>query len=191
MKNKVWLVGDLYLDKSPWKDIKEGTSDASREEEFFIQYNDLVADDDAVVFFGNIAVSDVAYWMGRISNLAGNKVLLLGDQDKNRPKWYSKFGFKMVVPFNESLIFDAENYGKVLLSHLPAYAAVGYRVERKYHGLMNKHGRTFENSGCILNVHGHTLGTGEETHRTYDVNNSYPVVRIPSLDQVLAAKFRR
>jgi len=191
MTNKVWLVGDLYLDKSPWKDIKEPASSASREEEFFIQYNDIVSEGDVSVFFGNVATADVAYWLGRIGELAGTKILLLGDQDKNRPKWYNKFGFKMVVPFNESLIFEAENYGKVLFSHLPAYASVGHRVERKYHGLMNKHGRTFENSGCILNVHGHTLGTGAETHRTYDVNNSFPMVSIPSLDQVLSLKFRR
>ena len=189
MTDKVWLVGDLYLDTSPWKEMKDPATSAEREEAFFTQHNDLVAPKDVVVFFGNIASSNVAYWLGRVNELAGTKILLLGDQDKNRPKWYNKFGFKMVVPFNESLIFEDGMYGKVLFTHLPAYASVGHRVDRKYHGLMGKHGRTFENSSCVINIHGHTLGTGAETHRTYDTS-SQPI-RMLSLDQVLDLKFRR
>jgi calcineurin-like phosphoesterase family protein len=188
-KNNVWLVGDLYLDKSPWKDIKEGTDSAVREENFFTNYEDVVGSNDVAVFLGNLAIGEVAYWMNRIGKLPATKILLLGDQDKNRPKWYNKFGFKMVVPFNESLTFQDEAYGKVLFSHLPAFAAVGQQVDKKYYGLMNKHMRTFENSSCVLNIHGHTMGTGEESHRTFDASRRVP--NILTLKQILDLKFKR
>lgn len=187
-KNNVWMVGDLYLDKSPWKDAKEGTNNAKREEEFFTQHEDVVGKDDVTVFFGNVAVSDVAYWMGRLGELPGGKILLLGDQDKNRSKWYQKFGFRMVIPFNESLVFHHPEIGKVLLSHLPAFSAVGHAMDRKYTGLMGKHSRTFENSSCVLNIHGHTLGTGTEDHRSFDVSNRE--LTLLNLEQIIHLKFR-
>lgn len=187
-KENVWLVGDLNLDKSCWKDVKDGTNNASREEAFFIQHNDVVKKNDVTVFFGNIAVNDVAYWAARIGELPGGKILLLGDNDKNRTKWYQKFGFRMVIPFNESLVFHHDLIGKILMTHLPAFSSVGHSMDRKYVGLMGKHARTFENSSCIFNIHGHTLGSGIEDHRSFDVSSKEP--NVIGLKQVISLKFR-
>lgn len=183
MTQKIWIIGDLNFTASPWGPDKTA---AEREEAFFIQYNDVVGIGDIIIFLGNIATKETVYWLQRLSELPGSKALFLGDKDKNRPKWYSKFGFESIVDFNESRILQTK-YGNVLVSHLPAFNTEGMRIAPNLHGLVAKFGRVFDRNNCILSIHGHTMGQGKLYPRTYDVSHYTPMVK--NLDQILHEKF--
>jgi len=185
MTNKIWVIGDLNFEHTPWGPDKQA---AEREEAFFIQYNDVVRKNDIAIFLGNIAVKDTVYWLKRLQELPGSKALFLGDKDKNRSKWYGKFGFDVLVEFNDSRVIPT-SVGNVLVSHLPAFNTEGMNISPNLHGLVAKFGRAFDRNNCILSVHGHTLGSGKTSHRTYDVSAPIPMVK--NLDQIIHEKFKQ
>lgn len=184
MNANAWFIGDLHLSEDTWK----SKATHSEEEKFFIEYNDVVGKDDIAVFLGNVCRMNTAYWFNRIAELPGQKALFLGPLERNRPKWYEKFKFDFIVPFNEASI-TRHAMGNILISHLPAFHASG-EVDKKYFGLVNKFGRLYDHNSCILNIHGHTFSsnTAQVTHRAFNVS-SYKN-RVISLAQIMDYKFK-
>ena len=135
-------------------------------------------------------------WFERIQEMPGHKILLLGNLERNRPSWYERFGFGMVVPFNEAVTAPLPNQGPlppgyVMFSHLPAYASVlTNEHDQNYKGLCYKLGRYYDRTSAMLNIHAHTLGRGMERHQTIDAGvdalGRYGPVR---LDQLIAEKY--
>lgn len=185
--NKIWLASDLHLDHKLLTD-KVGTRKHGYEEEFFKAWKDCVFKDDVVVLLGDIAFRKQSYWFNRIKEAPGSKILLMGNHDKNRESWYSKWVDK-VIPFGQSLVFPHE-WGNILLTHVPAFPAVAPVGDDRYLGLMGKHEREFNANSCILNLHGHTHGQGRENHRTFDCSLEVIGNQLVTLTQILDVKFK-
>lgn len=185
---KIWLASDLHLDHKILTD-RLGSRKRGFEEEFFSAWNSCVLKDDVVVLLGDIAFRRQSYWFNRIKEAPGSKILLLGNHDKNRATWYSKW-VDDVTPFGQSKIFKHE-YGNILLTHVPSFPSVAPEGDDRFHGLMGKHEREFNNASCILNLHGHCHGRGREKHNTFDcsleVIGNAPVM----LEQILEVKFKQ
>ena len=141
-------------------------------------------DEDVIFLLGNVAVHNKAYWFNEIQKMPGRKVLFLGNMESNRPAWYSKFDFEEVVPFNQIRTLQ-HTYGKIMLSHLPVYESVQATNDGKFMGLIHKFNQEFDSSSCILNVHGHTQGKGNERHNTLDVSHAVVKGNIPNLVQLV------
>jgi len=174
MTTRIWFISDMVLDKNDPKEL-------------FKEWNDVVASKDGVVILGNVASEHKAFWFNQIQSLPGDKVLFCGDMETNRIKWYHKFGFQGVVPFNESKILLC-SYGPLLVSHLPAFESV--TNGGKYGGLSRKLSRIFDLNSCVLNIHGHTRGQGNENHKTFDVSYRPEAgQKLLNEDQILELKF--
>lgn len=174
---KIWAISDLMLDANP-------------PFELFREWKASVSSKDSVLLMGNVAVNHKAFWFNQIKELPGEKVLFCGEQETNRTKWYEKFGFGTVVPFNETKIILC-SYGPILLSHLPAYESVAAKLGTKFGGLSRKFNRVFDLNSCILNIHGHTQGKGEERHNTFDVSYRQDAgQKLLNHDQILELKFK-
>lgn len=174
---KLWFVGDLFLNKQDPAPLLEEWRNVVRDKK------------DGVVILGNVASDQKAFWFNQLKELPGKKILFCGDQETNRIKWYYKFGFSGVVPFNEVRLLECV-YGKILVSHLPAFESVA--GASKYVGLSRKFSRLFDLNSCVLNIHGHTGGQGNESHRTFDVSYSpAPGQKLLSADQIIEHKFRQ
>lgn len=86
---------------------------------------DLVAPGDKILHLG-----DVQTWFGDtqgasdiLSNLPGEKYLILGNHDKLERKYYEDHGFRIINPF-------VQKFGKkrVLFSHYPQMDAMGWDI---------------------------------------------------------------
>lgn len=178
MDNKrIFFISDLHLDQAPPTDL-------------FTEWGHVVNKNDGVVILGNVATNNKTFWFSQIQKLPGDKVLFCGDLETNRIKWYHKFGFLGVVAFNESKILPC-NYGPVLVSHLPASESVARIAGTKYRGLAHKLERIMDLNSCVLNIHGHTQGKGEDRHNMFDVSHRPDVSgpKLLNLAQILALKF--
>lgn len=194
---KIWCASDLHLGHknltepagesvySNWSARKKGY-----EEEFFIAWSACVGNDDVVILCGDIAFSQQALWFGRISSMPGNKVLLLGNHDRNRINWYKKWGFIEVVPFGESRVHD-HALGNVMFSHIPADPAVALSYDDRFQGLAKKHAKEFKDNSCILNVHGHTHGQAKERQNTFDCTLDVIGNQLLTLDQIIEHKLKK
>lgn len=171
MDKRFWFVSDLNLGQDNCSDIEQC-------------WNDVVFDEDIVFLLGNIAAVNKAYWFSEIQRMPGRKVLFLGTQETNRPQWYHKFDFEEVVPFNQTRTLQS-SIGKVMLSHLPVYESVQATNDSKFLGLIKKFNHEFDMSSCILNIHGHTNGLGNERNNTIDVSHAVVQGNMPNLAQVL------
>ena len=200
--DKMWFCADLHFGhKFMLRPNHNGVALRKQgyEERILEAWYDTVGKDDTVFILGDTAFTAVAYWFQRLSEMPGKKVLFIGNHDKNRPDWYTKFNFSMVVPFDNYVIFPLDlwedgkgvtKYGKVMLSHLPAFASVATPFDAKFRGLMGKFEKAFNNSSCILNIHGHLHGKGAEKHNTMDVTPEVIGEQLVSLAQIIQVKFK-
>lgn len=172
----LWFISDLLLDKQAPKSL-------------FDEWRLSVRNTDGVVLLGNIASNNKAFWFNELKSMPGDKVLFCGPLETNRPKWYEKFGMKEVIPFGESKLW-LSSYGKILLSHFPAYESVAPNAEGKFRRYIRVLHQHFDLNSCVLNIHGHTLGQGNERHNTFDVSYTKgPGQKILNEEQILQLKF--
>lgn len=180
MNKKIWFISDLMLDQRP-------------PTELFNEWSKVVGKDDGVAILGNVAVDNKAFWFEQIGKLPGEKVLFCGNLETNRIKWYHKFGFSGVVPFDETKLLKCK-YGNVLISHLPAFETVVANTDTKYRGLIRKFEKMMDVNSCVLNIHGHVQNKGNEKHNTWDVSYSPSLEGFPlllNMDQIVEYKFKR
>lgn len=181
------LISSNHKDGTP----REGGAlrEAGYEERFFEAANAVVKQNDILCILGDIAFSNVSYWFTRLSSLPGRKIVLLGNHDKNRLRWYMKFGFSDIIPFGHSKLYR-HDLGNMLLTHVPAFESVLTTYDNRFIGLSKKHNKEFDASSCILNLHGHTHGKAIERHNTFDCSleaiNYIPI----SIDQIIERKFK-
>lgn len=169
MQQKIWLGSDFHFGHR--KLIENGLRERGYERKLLAMWRDCVMPNDTVLIMGDVAFTKVAYWFQVLGpgvtpeeKLPGNKVLLLGNHDTNRKGWYQKFGFKDVVPFNRVLFID-DAMGKIMVSHLPAFAGALHETDGRFLALQRRFGKLFDNYSCIFNLHGHTHGRGGiDTH---------------------------
>jgi calcineurin-like phosphoesterase family protein len=193
---KSWLCSDLHLGDVEM--LKHRV--AGFEHRILKAWDECVMPKDVVYILGDVATSRHAFWLKLLMQLPGEKVLLLGNQDQNRLKWYYKWGFVHVVPFNEALMVpyylkpevgkEEAYYGKIMLSHVPASESVTRSRDERFLGLARKFEKLFNMHGCILNVHGHTHGRANETHKTFDVTPEVIGEQLVTLDQVFDLKVK-
>lgn len=175
-RSNIWVAGDLCLGMHRLADgshpfVKRETG---YEERFLSAAADVVSERDVLVLLGNVAVGRIRWWFERIrSEIAGRKILIIGDLDTNRPAWYEKMGMDLVVPFGESTSVthptDAMGLGPIMFTHLPCFTSVLTQEDDfKFRGICRKLERQYDMASPILNVHAHTMGRGFEDHRTVD-----------------------
>lgn len=167
---KQWIASDLHLD---YTTLFDGSCSIIRPKNyittFFNSWKHVVKDEDVVYINGDLAFKRQAYWLERLNKLPGTKVLLKGNHDRNRDTWYEKRCFAMVIPFNESLTI-CHDYGKILLTHIPALPKVLDTYDERFKNLSFKFYKQFKKKEYILNIHGHTHGKGKEGKDTFDAS---------------------
>lgn len=172
----LWFISDLMLDKQAPKAL-------------FDEWDHSIRKTDGVVLLGNIALSNKAFWFNEIKNMPGDKMLFCGPLETNRPKWYEKFGMREVIPFGETKLW-LSRYGNILLSHFPAFESVAPKIENKFRKYVRKTHQEFDLNSCVLNIHGHTQGLGNEKHNTFDVSLIHgDGQKILNEEQILQLKF--
>jgi len=200
--SKTFVASDLHLghkNSLRWTNPRE----EGYEERFLKGWEAVVSDKDAVILLGDIAFSSKSYWFGRLAELPGKKVLMLGNHDTNKLNWYKKWGFSEVIPFNEYMLLKyylGENgkrdkdymayHGNIMLSHIPAFPPVTKSYDDRFLGLSHKFQRAFDHASCILNIHGHTQGRAKEKHNTFDATLDVIGEQLVTVDQIFDHKFR-
>lgn len=199
MKNdNVWVIGDLCLGMHRLTDGSHPfiNRESNFEERFFSAAGALVSPGDVLILLGNVAVGRIRWWFERIkSDIAGRKILVVGDLDTNRPVWYEKMGIDLVVPFGESTSVDKPadtmGLGSVIFTHLPCFSSVLTQEDDfKFRGVCRRLEQQYEMASPILNIHAHTLGRGFEDHRTTDAGLDVIGEAPKTLGQIFDGKFR-
>jgi calcineurin-like phosphoesterase family protein len=189
--DRVWVASDLLFGGV-------GGRERGYESRFLKAWDHTVDKDDVVVLLGNLAINRHAYWLQAIKDMPGVKRLVVGDQDRNRVNWYKKFGFVTVTPFGDYDTLDVklgENehneayFGKIMLSHFPAFIHVGNGYAQKFKSVMSKLEKQYDIRSNILNIHGHTRGHSKPTHRTQDVSLDVIGDQLVTINQVMNFKF--
>ncbi len=187
----IWLASDLHLGHDKLHTPSPGYQhrEVGFEEKFFEGANACIGKKDLLILLGDIAFNKQAYWFSRIKEIPGEKVLVMGNHDRNRVNWYYKWGFSNVIEFAKSTILK-HWMGNILLSHIPASVSVLVsRGDDRFRGIASKHAREMEYSSCILNLHGHTHAMATESHSTFDCSLE-SIGGIPvKLGQILELKF--
>lgn len=203
-EQKIWVLGDLHFGQYS---LTTGAHPFIRrrvgyEKRILNNWSFSVRETDVVVVLGNVTTNKERgkrmrplRYFERISEMPGHKVLCLGNQERNRPQWYERFGFGMVVPFNEAVSAPLPTCGPlpsgyVLFSHLPAFASVlTQEWDKRYKGMCYKLGRWYDRSSAMLNIHAHTLGRGMETWQTIDAGIDAIGEGPVTLDQLIERKY--
>lgn len=194
MVSRVWLAAELHLGN---RDVKKNRS-INFERNFFEAWDQCIRKKDTVVLLGNIATGTMdpmlrydekkmtskVYWLSKIQNMPGDKLLILGTEDKNRMRWYYRFGFKNIIPFHDSLVFPHPK-GPMMLSHLPAFEEVG---DNRYSGMIRNLNRVFEKTKCVFNFHGgfNTQKSSRTLNVSLENTNFIPIL----LDQAIDLKIK-
>jgi len=195
MSDTTWVLGDLHLGHQA---LLTGFNGVTRpkgwEHIIFKAWDACVRPNDTVILLGDVAVGGVKYWFERLSGLPGHKVLVMGNRERNRPQWYTRFGFERVVPFNSALLRQApakySHLGDVMFTHVPAFPTVlRPEYDMRYSGLSRKFERIFSATSPILNIHGHTHGAGNEDHRTFDAGVDVVGYAPRKLEQIMEVQF--
>lgn len=186
--SRTWLASDLHLGHRGLMD--KGVRPLGYEEKFLEAWRHVVRKEDTIILLGDIAFSTQSYWFSRLQEMPGNKVLVLGNHDRNRLPWYKKWGFELVVPFDSQLVLVHE-YGNVLLTHIPAFESVLSSYDNtRFVGMSRRLNKIFNVNHCVLNIHGHTHGSATETNQSVDVSleaiNYAPIM----FNQVMDDKFK-
>lgn len=189
---KQWLASDLHGDHKLMTQLREdGTRFRPRGymDTFMASCKHLIKDDDVTYFLGDLAFGRQAYWMEQLNKLPGTKVLVKGNHDRNRDSWYEKRCFDMVVPFNDSLTI-CHDYGKILLTHVPALPSVLSTYDDRFKNLSFKFYKKLKHKDYILNIHGHTHGQGQEGRDTFDASLECLNYCLTDLESIIERKFK-
>jgi calcineurin-like phosphoesterase family protein len=177
---RIWFAGELCL----------GEGEGDKKERFLQAWEDCVKKDDLICIVGNIADKSKGPWFERISKMPGGKILVLGNNERKKIQWYYSFGFDMVVPFGNSLQVK-HALGIILITPIPCFESILRVVEdTKLMGLANRYLKMYNNSSCVLNIHGYTHGRSVPNRRNFDVSleavNYQPVL----LEQITELVFK-
>ena len=189
---KTWFISDLLLGDASL--LQDGKRKRGYEGRILKAWSHIVHPNDTIYLLGNVAVTRQAYWLSRIADMPGNKILLKGELDKNRDNWYRKFGFTEIVPFAAFTMHpyytEHYRYDTVVITHLPADTSVALSYDKRYIPAVKALGRASRVNKSILNIHGHTRGQGRERYNTFDVGvdavGEYPI----ELEQIIERKFK-
>ncbi len=187
---KQWIASDLHFGHDL---MTNGALEITRPKNFintfFNSWKHTVKDEDVVYILGNLAFKQQVYWMERLNKLPGIKGLLKGNHDRNRDTWYEKRCFDMVIPFNESLTI-CHDYGKILLTHVPALPKVLNTYDDRFKNLSFKFYKQFKKEEYILNIHGHTHGKGSEGKDTFDASLECVDYCLTDLESIIERVFK-
>lgn len=177
---RVWFAGELCL----------GEGNPEQKEKFLFAWEQCVRNTDVVCLIGNMADRDKGPWFERIKGFPGRKILLLGNNEKKKLQWYYSFGFEQVVPFGNALKVR-HALGNILITCIPSFESVLAGIENeKYMGLARRFAKMYDNSSCILNIHGYTRGRALPNGKSFDVSleavNYCPIL----LDQVVGVALK-
>lgn len=190
MREKIWFASDLHLGHQAL--VEKGWRPEGFEKEFFWMWESTVASRDVVWLLGDIAFGSggatIASWFRQIKRMPGRKRICLGNHDRGKLGWYKQWGFEQIVPFNECVTFRDE-YGPIMLTHIPAFAHTMTVYDQKFVGLSNKFERLYDHASCVLNLHGHLHGRGSEDHRTFDCTLECIGSNLIELEQIKQLKW--
>lgn len=190
---KQWIASDphlghkLMIQKS--LEHPEAIRPSNYVNTFMNSWKYTVKDEDVVYILGDVAFGQQAFWMEQLNRMPGTKVLVKGNHDRNRDAWYEKRCFDMVIPFNETLTL-CHDYGKILLTHIPALPKVLSSYDDRFINLSYKFYKQFKQKEYILNIHGHTHGQGTEGRDTFDASLECINYSLTDLEAIIERKFK-
>lgn len=124
--SKVYFIGDTHFghaniinfSRPEFEDLKH------MHETIIEAWNSVVNKRDTVYHLGDVSFNN--YGLSLVGRLNGNKHLVMGNHDKNKPQEYFKYFSK---------IHGMKFYKDALLSHMPAHEqCLGYRCKFNIHG---------------------------------------------------------
>lgn len=199
--SNIWLISDLHLGHRLLVDKK--IREQGYEYKILNTCKHCIMPNDTLYLLGDVARTRQAFWFDQIQQIPGHKILMLGNHDKNRESWYKKWGFSEVVPFNKFKIIKHQ-VGKnemstphrtysinIMLSYIPASRAVLTSRDDRYIGLAEKFETHFKKFNCVLNIHGHLHGEGQELKHTMDISPEVIGYGPKKLEQLLEMEWKR
>ena len=183
--SKQWVISDLHMGHKLM--IEKEYRKVGFEEVIMKALNDCVGKNDTLYLLGDLAFGRQSYWCNRLGEIPCKTVLVKGNHDQNRDNWYRK-RFDEVIPFTEPLFLDHE-WGKVMLTHIPANPYVLSSYDERFKRLGNHFRKLYKENNCILNIHGHTHGEAQEKKYTYDATVDAQGLFPKTIDQILEEKF--
>jgi calcineurin-like phosphoesterase family protein len=141
--SSIWLTADLHFGhdtvfekcKRPWKNLDKMDKGLIR------SLNEHVTDRDLLIIVGDLTMhgsTRQGYVEQIISKLPRNKILVFGNHDRFKPKWYLDRGFSLAAT---SLVLP----GGVLVTHDPADATVWPKDKPVLHGHLHALYRVLDN----------------------------------------------
>lgn len=123
-----WLITDMHLQH------KNMVPYCGRPEDFTEQIiknlQEKVKDDDILIDLGDVIFGDSSKLAGYLSTIPGTKILVVGNHDQKKVKWYMEQGYTFAC--------DMFTWGRFVFTHRPL---------------------TSLPSGCDYNIHGHKHDT--------------------------------
>ena len=124
MKDMIFVIPDTHLGD---EGIKKYCNRPDNFEKLIEKnWNEIITDNDTVLHLGDMALDE--FWIKRLGNWNGKKILVRGNHDKMPSDFYMNVGFSAVV---EEITMDINNL-IILFSHRPKF-----------------------DHDCDVNIHGH------------------------------------
>lgn len=112
--NNTWLIADTHWGHANIERLckRPANTDTLMLEE----WQRLVPPDAMLLHLGDVAYrADFPEWQRIIATLPGDKHLILGNHDKQKPEYYERCGFQVIEPFQ----FDFAPDKPITFSHYP------------------------------------------------------------------------
>jgi len=141
--DKIWLTADLHFGhETVWKKGNRPWANLAKMDEGLIRnMNDCVGENDLFIIAGDLTLFGPMrdnYVEKIISKMPGVKVLVFGNHDRFKPKWYLNRGFVLAAT---SLVLP----GGILVTHDPADATVWPKDKPVLHGHLHGMYRSLDN----------------------------------------------
>jgi calcineurin-like phosphoesterase family protein len=111
-----WIVSDTHFGH---KNIVKYCNRPMNHNELMVKnWQAVVKPGDTVLHLGDVAVwygPEQEHWLEVAKSLPGNKLMLLGNHDKLKPKVWAEYGFTVIPEFVQEF-----NGKRVLFTHAPA-----------------------------------------------------------------------
>jgi calcineurin-like phosphoesterase family protein len=107
--NNIYITTDWHLNHK--NIIKYDDRPENFQELLLENFSKTCEEDDLVINLGDVIFDDTSYLKEFMSHIKGTHVLLMGNHERNKPKWYRENGFDIVC--------NTYVNGRIVFSHKP------------------------------------------------------------------------
>lgn len=130
---RIWLITDTHFNHEAM--VQYCGRPTNHTELILKNWREAVRDCDLTIHLGDVIIGRDSEMEEMIRSVSGKKVLVLGNHDQKKPRWYMERGFDFAC--------DSFRLGEVFFSHMPTLNMP---------------------DGCTVNIHGHFHNMNHHDH---------------------------